>query len=396
MSNIPYLWKKGEEMKKLMDGNEAGAWAARLAKVQVVPNFPVTPQTELIEKLAQWKVDGLFKGDFLEVESEHSVMSAAIASQATGVRTFTASSSQGLLLMHEVLYVASGMRLPITMINVSRGLSAPITLWNDHNDILDQRDSGWMMFFTENNQEVIDLTLQAFKIAENHKVLLPCLVNLDGFVLSYTREPVQVPNQRDVDKFLPKYKPITYLDPKKPMNLGVPVMEEYMDFRLQQQAAMENARKIIKKVFNEWDSKFGRQYDVIERFMMDDAVIALVSIGAMTSTAKAAVLEARKKGIKVGLVKIVVYRPFPFKELEDALNDVVGIGVCDQNLAPGFGGILYHDVRSLMYGYKRVINDYILGLGGRAVPKEKYVEIIEDLLECVGKGEGNKVKYIVE
>lgn len=383
-------------MKSLMDGNEAGAWAARLAKVKVVPNFPVTPQTELIEVLAKWKVDGLLKGDFLDVESEHSVMSAAVASEATGVRTFTATSSQGLLLMHEVLYIASGMRLPIVMINVSRAVSAPITLWNDHNDILDQRDAGWMIFFAENNQEVIDLTLQAFKIAENHKVLLPCMVNLDGFILSYTREPVQIPEQKDVDRFLPDYKPVTYLDPKKPMNLGVPVMEEYMSFRLQQQAAMENAKDVIKQTFKEWEKKFGRKYDVIERFMMDDAVVALVSVGALTSTAKAAVLEARKKGIKVGLVKIVVYRPFPFKELEDALNDVVGIGVCDQNLAPGYGGILYHDIRSLMYGYKRVINDYILGLGGKAVVKEKYLEIIEDLVECTGKGTGNKVKYIVD
>ncbi|NCO97167.1 MAG: hypothetical protein AUJ50_04060 [Candidatus Aenigmarchaeota archaeon CG1_02_38_14] len=383
-------------MKKLMDGNEAGAWAARLADVKVFPNFPVTPQTELIETLAQWKADGLFKGDFLDVESEHSVMSAAVASEATGVRTFTATSSQGLLLMHEILYIASGMRLPVVMINVSRGLSAPITLWSDHNDILDQRDSGWMIFFTENNQEVIDLTLQAFKISENHKVLLPCIVNLDGFILSYTKEPVEAPNQKQVDKFLPKYKPLTYLDPKKPMNLGVPVMEGYMEFRLQQQAAMENAREVIKKTFKEWEKKFGRKYDVIEKFMMDDAVIALVSVGAMTSTAKAAVVEARKKGIKAGLVKIIVYRPFPFKELEDALNDVVGIGVCDQNLAPGYGGILYHDIRSLMYGYKRVINDYILGLGGQQAPKEKYVEIIEDLLECTGKGESGKVKYIVD
>ncbi|MBD3155854.1 MAG: pyruvate ferredoxin oxidoreductase [Candidatus Aenigmarchaeota archaeon] len=383
-------------MKKIMDGNEAGAWAAKLANVQVIPNFPVTPQTELIETLAKWKVDGKFKGDFLDVESEHSVMSAAVASEATGVRTFTASSSQGLLLMHEVFYIASGMRLPIVMINVSRGLSAPITLWSDHNDILDQRDTGWMMFFTENNQEVIDLTLQAFKIAENHKVLLPCFVNLDGFILSYTREPVKIPTQKAVDKFLPKYKPVTYLDPKKPMNLGIPVMEGYMKFRLQQEAAMENALGLIKKTFKEWEKKFGRKYDVIERFMMDDAVIALVSVGAMTSTAKAAVLEARKKGIKVGLVKIVVYRPFPFKELEDALNDVVGIGVCDQNIAPGYGGIIYHDVRSLMYGYKRTINNYILGLGGKSVPKEKYVEIIEDLLESTTKVEGDKVMYIFD
>jgi pyruvate ferredoxin oxidoreductase alpha subunit len=379
-----------------MDGNEAGAWSARLANVQVVPNFPVTPQTELIETLAKWKVDGKFKGDFLDVESEHSVMSAAVASEATGVRTFTASSSQGLMLMHEVLYIASGMRLPIVMINVSRGLSAPITLWSDHNDILDQRDTGWMIFFTEDNQEVMDLTLQAFKIAENHKVLLPCFINLDGFILSYTREPVKIPTQKSVDKFLPKYKPITYLDPKKPMNLGIPVMEGYMKFRLQQQAAMENALKVIKKTFKEWNKKYHRKYEVIERFMMDDAVIALVSVGAMTSTAKAAVVEARKKGIKVGLVKIVVYRPFPFKELEDALNDVVGIGVCDQNIAPGYGGIIYHDIRSLMYGYKRTINNYILGLGGKAVPKGKYIQIIEDLLESTIKVEGNKVKYIVD
>jgi pyruvate ferredoxin oxidoreductase alpha subunit len=379
-----------------MDGNEAGAWSARLANVQVVPNFPVTPQTELIETLAKWKVDGKFKGDFLDVESEHSVMSAAVASEATGVRTFTASSSQGLMLMHEVLYIASGMRLPIVMINVSRGLSAPITLWSDHNDILDQRDTGWMIFFTEDNQEVMDLTLQAFKIAEDHKVLLPCFINLDGFILSYTREPVKIPTQKSVDKFLPKYKPITYLDPKKPMNLGIPVMEGYMKFRLQQQAAMENALKVIKKTFKEWNKKYHRKYEVIERFMMDDAVIALVSVGAMTSTAKAAVVEARKKGIKVGLVKIVVYRPFPFKELEDALNDVVGIGVCDQNIAPGYGGIIYHDIRSLMYGYKRTINNYILGLGGKAVPKGKYIQIIEDLLESTIKVEGNKVKYIVD
>jgi pyruvate ferredoxin oxidoreductase alpha subunit len=383
-------------MKKLMDGNEAGAWAARLSKAEVVPNFPVTPQTELIEVLAQWKVDGLFKGDFLEMESEHSVGSAAIAASATGVRTFTATSSQGLLLMHENFYIASGMRLPIVMVNVSRGLSAPITLWDDHNDIFDQRDSGWMIFFTENNQEVIDLTIQSFKVSENHKVLLPSMINLDGFVLSYTREPVKIPSQKAIDKFLPKFKPVTYLDPQKPMNLGVPVLEEYMEFRLQQQAAMKNALGVIKKTFADWDKKFGREYDVIERFMMDDAVIALVSVGAMTSTAKAAVLEARKKGIKVGLVKIVVYRPFPFKDLEDALNDVVGIGVCDQNLAPGFGGILYHDIRSLMYGYKRTINSYILGLGGRTVSKDKYVEIIEDLLDCTSKGEGNKVRYIVD
>lgn len=379
-----------------MDGNEAGAWAARLARVKVVPNFPITPQTELIETLAKWKVDGLFNGDFLDLESEHSVGSAAIASSATGVRTFTASSSQGLLLMHETLYIASGMRLPIVMINVSRGLSAPITLWSDHNDILDQRDAGWMIFFTENNQEVIDLTIQAFKIAENHKVLLPCLVNLDGFILSYTREEVDIPDQKKVDRFLPPYRPVIYLDPKRPMNLGVPVLEEYMDFRLQQQAAMENAHGIIKKVFREWEKTFKRKYDVIERFMMDDAVIALVSLGAMTSTAKAAVMELRKTGVKVGLVKIRVYRPFPFKELEDALNDVVGIGVCDQNLAPGYGGIIYNDIRSLMYGYKRVINNYIMGLGGRPVSKEKYMEIIEDLLECTAKGDGGKVKYIID
>ncbi|MEM5793547.1 MAG: pyruvate ferredoxin oxidoreductase [Candidatus Aenigmatarchaeota archaeon] len=383
-------------MKELMDGNEAGAWGARLAKVKVVPNFPVTPQTELIETLAQWKTEGLFKGDFLDVESEHSVMSAAVAASATGVRTFTATSSQGLLLMHEVLYIASGLRLPIVMINVSRGVSAPITLWNDHNDILGMRDCGWIIFFAENNQEVLDLTIQAFKIAEDPKVLLPCVINLDGFVLSYTREPVEIPSQKDVDKFLPPYKPLVYLDTRKPMNIGVAVLEEYMDFRLQQQAAMENALEIIKKTFNDWEKIFGRKYEVIEKFMMDDAVIALVSVGAMTSTAKAAVLEARKKGIKVGLVRILVYRPFPFKELEDALNDVVGIGVCDQNIAPGFGGILYHDIRSLMYGYKRVVNDYILGLGGRAVTMEKYVEIIEDLLECTQKGEEGKVKYIVD
>jgi len=378
----------------LMDGNEAGAWGARLARVGVVPNFPITPQTELIEVLAKWKSDGLFKGEFLDVESEHSVLSAAIASEVTGVRTFTATSSQGLLLMHEMMYTASGMRLPIVMINVSRALSAPINIWNDHNDFLDQRDSGWLMFVASDNQDTVDFTLQAFKIAEDKKVSLPCMINLDGFILSYTREPVSIPTQSKVDKFLPKYEPLTILDPSKPMNVGVPAMHEYMEFRLQQQAAMNNAKEAIEESFKKWDKKFGRKYGLIENYHVADSDIALVSIGAMSSTAKAAVSEARSRGVNVGLVKINVLRPFPSQEIRNSLRDVKGVGVIDQNLAPGFGGILCPEIKSALFGEHPIVNNYIIGLGGKPVYKSTYLRIIDDLKNATRRKRGNRLKFV--
>ncbi|MEM5812431.1 MAG: pyruvate synthase, partial [Candidatus Aenigmatarchaeota archaeon] len=302
-------------MKTLLDGNSAAAWGGRLSRVQVVPNFPVTPQTELIEKFAEWKAKGEWKGEFLPVESEHSVLSAAIAASAAGARVFTGSSSQGLMLMHEMVYVASGMRVPVVMINVSRGLSAPITLWPDHNDILDQRDSGWLIFFCENNQEVLDTVIQSYKICEDVRVMLPAFINMEGFVLSYTREPTEIPEQKKVDRFLPKYRPKVLIDIEKPMALGIGVMKEYPYFRSQAYLAQKNAVGVIEEVHKEWFKRFGREYGLIEKFMIDGAKAALVIMGSNSTIAKAAIKSLRSKGFPIGLLRIRVYRPFPKEEI---------------------------------------------------------------------------------
>jgi pyruvate ferredoxin oxidoreductase alpha subunit len=367
--------------KTLMDGNAAAAWGARLSKVQVVPNFPVTPQTEIIETLAEWSSSGAWKGRFLPVESEHSVLSAAVASSATGARTFTGSSSQGLLLMHEVMYIASGMRLPIVMMNVSRALSAPITLWPDHNDFLDQRDAGWLMFACERNQEVLDTVIQAFKVSESTRVMLPSLVNLDGFILSYTREPTEIPDQKKVDSFLPKFKPKVSLDPKKPMALGIGVMKEYSYFRNQAHLAQKNALKVIKEVQDLFGRKFGRRYRIVEPYMMEGAKAALVTMGANTTIARAAVKSLRAKGKKIGLVRLRLVRPFPEEDLKKALSKVEAIGVVDQNLAPGKGGILYPEVRSTMYESRLPISNFIISLGGKHISREEFETIGEKILE---------------
>jgi pyruvate ferredoxin oxidoreductase alpha subunit len=367
--------------KTLMDGNAAAAWGARLSKVQVVPNFPVTPQTEIIETLADWSTKGLWKGRFLPVESEHSVLSAAVASSATGARVFTGSSSQGLLLMHEIMYVASGMRLPIVMMNVSRGLSAPITLWPDHNDFLDQRDAGWLMFACERNQEVLDTVIQAFKISEDVNVLLPSLINLDGFILSYTREPTEIPDQKRVDSFLPKFRPRVYLDPRKPMALGIGVMKEYSYFRSQAHLAQKNALKIIKEVQDSFGRRFGRRYKIVEPYMMDDARAALVTMGANTTIARAAVKALRARGKRIGLLRLRLFRPFPEEELREALSGLDAIGVVDQNLAPGRGGIAYPEVKAALYGQRIPISSFIISLGGKHISRQEFERIGEEVLE---------------
>jgi pyruvate ferredoxin oxidoreductase alpha subunit len=374
--------------KTLLDGNASAAWGARLARVQVVPNFPITPQTEIIETIAKWKANGEFDGEFVPVESEHSVLSACVASAATGARTFTGSSSQGLLLMHEVIYIASGLRLPIVMVNVSRGLSAPITLWPDHNDILDQRDSGWLMFFCERNQEVLDTIIQAYKICEDRRVLLPAFINMEGFFLSFTREPVIIPDQRKVDKFLPKYSPKVFLDPKKPMAEGIGVMKEYPYFREQVHLAHKNALKVIKEVQNEWYKEFGRRYYLIEPYMMEDAEATLIILGSNATIAKSAVKKLRSKGKKIGLLRIRLFRPFPREELIKLLAGVKAVGVIDQNIAPGFGGIMYNEVKSALYDFKIPISNFIISLGGKYVSEKEFEDFGKKVLESIQTKEG--------
>jgi pyruvate ferredoxin oxidoreductase alpha subunit len=367
----------------LLDGNSAAAWGGRLSRAQVVPNFPVTPQTELIEKFAEWKSRGEWTGEFLPVESEHSVLAAAIAASATGTRVFSGSSSQGLMLMHEMVYVASGMRVPVVMINVSRALSAPITLWPDHNDILGQRDSGWLIFFCESNQEVLDTVIQAYRICEDERVLLPAFVNMEGFVLSYTREPTFIPEQKAVDKFLPKFKPKALLDPKKPMAMGVGVMKEYPYFRNQAYLGQRNALDVIQEVHEEWEKRFGRKYGLVEEFMMDGAQACLVSMGANSSIAKSAVKNLRAKGVPIGLLRLRVYRPFPKEQIRESLKEVEAVGMIDQNLSPGYGGIVYPEIRDCLYDRKVPVSDFIAGLGGRHISQQELEQFGMEVLKSV-------------
>lgn len=313
------------------------------------------------------------------MDSEHSVLSAAIASEATGVRTFTGSSSQGLMLMHEMHYVASGMRLPLVMINCSRGLAAPITLWCDLNDILALRDTGWIMLFAKNNQEVLDLIIQSYKIAENRNVLLPVIINMEGFVLSYTSEPTIIPDQSKVDKFLPEYKPKTFLDPKQPMSLGIPAMEGYMYFRSQVHKAQLNSKKIIKKVGNEFKRSFGRGYDLIEKYKTNDAKIIFVSIGSISTTIQTAVDSLRKRGVKAGLLRIRCLRPYPKDEIIKTLSKCDRIAVIDNNISPGMGGILYSELTGIID--KKNISNFIVSLGGKHIGKKDFELIAKKTLK---------------
>ena len=367
----------------ILDGNTCAAWAARLARIQCLPAFPVTPQTEQIETFAKWNSQKAWDFIFDQVESEHSVASAAFGSSITGARTYTATSSQGLLLMHEMLPIISGSRTPMVMSLVARGLSAPITLWPDHNDILAMRDSGWITFICETNQEVLDLTIAAFKVSENKKIMLPVLVCMDGFIHSYTRTEVDVPEQRIVDRFLPKPDWEIKLDVENPMSLSTPAMGlDYMRFRAQLHRAMLDSFNVIKETFREWKKTTGRGYDFVEKYHLDDAKSAIVCTGANTSIAKACIDSLRKKGKKVGLLKIVLYRPFPEKEIKEALKGIKNIAVVDQNICPGMSGILYPEIKASLHNTGATVSNYILGLGGNFVSEKDYEMIFDDLVKA--------------
>lgn len=364
--------------KTLLTGNEAGAWGGRLARADVIPAFPITPQTELIETMSQWIADGEMGSEYVQMESEHSVMSAAIGASASGARVFTATSSQGLLLMEEMMYIASGMRLPIVMINVSRGLSSPITLWADQNDVLAQRDSGWLQYHCMNNQEVLDTVVQAYKIAENKKVLLPVIINMDGFVLSYTREPTQIPEQAEVDRFLPRYAPThAILDPEKPSSMGIVVLEDYMRFREQHHLAAENAQKVTRDVEKEFAKRFGRKYSAVEWYGEKDAENVLVTTNSMSTSA----ISAIKKNQAV--LRIRMLRPFPEKEIQKALEGAKNVGVVDRDVAPGEGGIIYPEIRSALFDARKKprVCSYITGLGGRPVTKEHFEHMFKKVMK---------------
>ncbi len=376
-------------MKKLITGNHTVSFGAKLSRVEVIPAYPITPQTEIVEKLSEMVASGGLRAKFIKVESEHSAMAACIGASATGARAFTATSAQGLALMHEMLHWASGARLPIVMANVNRAMAPPWSVWTDQNDSLSQRDTGWLQFYCEDNQEIVDTIIQAYKISE--KVMLPVMVILDAFILSHTSEPVDIPSQEKVDKFLPSYNPKYKLDVAKPRAFGGLVKPDwYYEFRYKISRAMEDAKGLINKVGKDFGREFGRSYGLIEKYRCDKAEIILFTSGTISSTSREVIDALRSQGKKVGMVKVRVFRPFPSEEIRAVAKKAKIIGVIDRNISFGSEGIFFSEVKAALYNEKKTppVYGFVAGLGGRDVRREDIKNIIGSLDKRTGLKKG--------
>ena len=361
----------------LLTGNHAVAWAARLARPKVVPVYPITPQTPILELITDFQAAGEFDAEVITPESEHSVMAACIPASLAGVRVFTATASQGLLLMHELLHYASGARAPIVMANVNRTLASPWAFWPDETDSLAQRDTGWIQFYVESAQESLDTVIQAFRIAE--RVLLPVMVNLDAFYVSHALEPVCVPPQELVDAYLPAFAPEHRLDTGKVESWGNVVTQE-MFYRHRQAlgAAMNEVPAVALEADRDWSAVTGRGYGLIERYRCDGARTVIVAMGSMCGTARDAVDALRDQGEAVGLLKVRLFRPLPVQALREALAGVPEVLVLDRNYSPGHGGMLHQELRAALYGMTGApqLHGYLAGVGGVNVPPEKIAEFV--------------------
>ena len=375
-------------MKKVITGDHAIAIGAKLSRVEVVPAFPITPQTLIIEHIADFVNDGEMDAKFLTMESEHSVMSAAAAAEAAGARVFTATSSQGLAFMHEMLYATAPLRLPIVMANASRTLGGPPGIWCEYNDSMGARDSGWLQVYVEDNQEALDMVIQSYRIAEDKRVLLPVMPCLDGFVLTHTVEPVEIPEQDTVDSFLPPYAPDIILDPARPAMIGTFMPAEYiMEMRRQTMGAVVSAKNVIQEINDEFADVFGRNYGgMIDTYRMDDAEVAMITMGTVTSTSREVVDELRNEGEKVGLVKLRFFRPFPSEDLRKVLSGVRAVGVFDRSISYHGGGPAYNEVCSALYGMTIPVIDHLAGIGGRDVTEPQVKKMFE-LTQRAAKGE---------
>lgn len=355
-------------MKQLLSGNVAVAEAVRLARVQFVAAYPITPQTPIYEKLSEMENQGKMTGMMMRTESEHSAMAACISASLTGVRTFTATASQGLALMHEMLHFASGNRVPIVMVNVNRVLAVPWAFGSDQSDSLSQRDTGWMQFYCEDGQEALDTVIQAYKIAES--VFLPVMVCIDGFFTSHFIEPLEVPDQAVIDAFLPQVHIPNRFDLHNPAYISNVVSPaQFMGYRQRSFEDMEKAKPLIKEVDHEYGRTVGRDYGMVEAVDTDGAEIVLVTSGAMTSTARVAIQSLRDRGHRAGLLKIKAFRPFPWQEVQEALKNVSKVAVVDRNISIGKEGIFCQELKAALYPLERrpMISGYIAGLCGANV-----------------------------
>jgi pyruvate ferredoxin oxidoreductase alpha subunit len=378
--------------RELLTGNAAAAWGARLANVDYVPAFPITPQTEIIETLAHWFDSGEMKGRLVTLESEHSMITAAGAAAATGVRVFTATSSQGLLYGMEMIYTVAGWRAPFVLVNVSRGLATPITLETDHSDVLAARDSGFLQIHCATCQEVLDTVLMAYRLAEDTRTRLPVIVNLDGFYLSFTREPVELPDPGAVSEFLPAYDPQNIrFRASAPASQGVAALggATYSYFRYEAHLAALRSLEVYGEIAAEFETAFGRRHDAIDVYRCEDAEVVFVMLGSFATKAKAAVDQLCEAGFRAGLARLRLLRPFPVDDLCRVLTGKRGIAVIDQNLSMGKGGVLHAEVTSALYGHPKAppaLLSFIGGLGGRDICSEEFYEIAMETLKAADDG----------
>ena len=375
-------------MPDLIEGSLAVAEAVRLCRPQVIAAYPITPQTHIVEALAEMVANCKLDADYITVESEFSALSACLGASAAGSRTYSATTSQGLALMFEVCFNVAGMRLPIVMTIANRALGAPLSIWNDQQDSISLRDSGWLQFYAEDNQEATDLHYIAYRVCEDQSVLLPAFVCFDGFILSHTYEPVEQLTQEDVDKYLPKFAPKERLDAAEPISFGMYATPEYYhEFRYAHDKALKDSQEIIEKAGKEFGKLFGRDYSaMVEGYHLEDAETVLVAMGSICGTTKDAIDEMRAEGKKVGLLKIRVFRPFPSGDLAKALSGAKRVAVLDKNISLGSKGAVALEVKDALYGSGIPVYDYILGLGGRDVRKKD----IKEIVALAEKGQGDQ------
>jgi len=362
----------------------------KLANADVIAAYPITPQTHIVEHLAELVADGELDANYIPVESEHSAMSACLGSSAAGARTFTATAGQGLELMHEVLYVASSMRLPLVMAVANRALSAPLSVWGDHSDVMAVRDTGWIQIFVENGQEAVDNILCAFRIGEDHRVLLPVMIHLDGFHLSHMIEAVLLPEPSQVDKFLPAFNYPLALHPDRPVTMGafaIPLL--YSEAKKAQEVNLEASKEVILECWDEFGKIFNRRYSPVERYRSDDARVLLLTMGSFSETAMTAIDGMRDEGKSVGLVRLRLWRPFPFAEIRQAVRNAEVLIVLDRALSYGGpGGPVCSEIRSALYGEdkKPKVIGFVGGLGGRDITRTGFEAIINRGIEIAKKG----------
>jgi len=377
-----------------MEVSIAAAEAVKQANVDVISAYPITPQTHVVEHLSELVANGELDAEFFCVESEHSALSVCVGSQATGARSFTCTSSQGLALMSEITYIASGLRLPIVMIISNRTLSSPLSIWNDHSDVMSIRDCGWIQLFTENGQEVYDHVFIAYRLGEDRDVLLPVIVNMDGFILSHVIEPIELIEQNKIDQFLPPYQPLHRLHPDRPVTMGAFALPSiFAEAKKAQEVALRSSMPKVLETWKAFGDMTGRYYRPVETYQADDADTLLVTMGSCGETASVAVDKMREEGRSVGLVKIRLWRPFPFEAFKKATLSAKKLVVIDRAMSVGACGPVASEVKAALYGeaQRPDIYNFVAGISGRDVAPPDFIKMV-DKAE-IEIQEGNKEGY---